>query len=330
MERPLAALTVLTPGLCSLVVDAGRPSSRSLGVPVGGAADRAALALGNALLDNPPDAAALEVCLTGPTLLCEGSVGAVLVGAPFELSSDRQDVRAGKTFTLTADERLRIGGTPTRARAYLCVRGGLRTPVVLGSRSSLAPLRAADRLPCEDSAIPSRFARLAPFDDEADGVTPLRVLPGLQIDWFPPGLFDAGLPALTFAVAAESNRMGTRLRGPALPVPAREMTSEPVCPGAVQVTRDGQCVVLGVDAQTIGGYPKVAHVIDADHDRLAQLRPGDAVRFVPVGLAEGERLGRERRRRLADAVLRLRTAAAWGIGWRSARIDTVADAVLSP
>src|SRR5438132_6767784 len=105
------SLRVLDPGLYTLVVDFGRPRFRSLGVPTGGAADRAALALGNALVGNPPDAAALEVALAGPTLRADCDLGAVVFGAPFRLGPDRP-LTVGTTFTWRAGEVLRIGGTP--------------------------------------------------------------------------------------------------------------------------------------------------------------------------------------------------------------------------
>src|SRR5215213_8060444 len=130
------SLRVLSPGLHTLVVDGGRPRTRSLGVPVGGAADRFALALGNALVGNAPDDAALEVTLAGPTLVAEETLGCILFGAPFDLG----ERRAGTAFTLPAGEVLRIGGTPTGARAYLCVAGGIDTPLVLHSRSGLRPV----------------------------------------------------------------------------------------------------------------------------------------------------------------------------------------------
>src|ERR1700730_8704742 len=105
-ESPDAVLTVLRPGACTLVVDGGRPSWRSLGVPVGGAADRAALALGNALVGNPPDAAALEIALSGPTLRADRDLACVLHGAPFDLVADGRTLAAGKTFTLRPGEEL--------------------------------------------------------------------------------------------------------------------------------------------------------------------------------------------------------------------------------
>jgi antagonist of KipI len=277
-------------------------------VPVGGAADRFALAVGNALLGNAPDAAALEVALAGPTLRADAAVACVLYGAPFETHTDRRPLSAGTTFTLEPGETLHVGGTPRGARAYLCVRGGLHTPVVLGSRSSLEPLPAGTTLPCAPGRVRGRSVQVPPLEEEGgdEGVVTLRVLDGPQAGWFPGG----GLsPGASFTVSAASDRMGLRLSGEPLAVPAREMVSEPVCPGSVQVTRDGQCVVLGVDGQTVGGYPKVAQVIMADLDRLGQLRPGEVVALRRVDLAEAEALRRRRREYLARWVRRLHTAA---------------------
>ena len=109
----------------------------------------------------------------------------------------------------------------------------------------------------------------------------------------------------TFAVTPASNRMGLRLRGEPLQRKPGEFVSEPVGPGAVQVVNDGQCIILGVDGQTIGGYPKVAHVIAADLDRLGQLRPGQAVRFERVSVAEAEAAYQERHHRLREWITRL-------------------------
>jgi biotin-dependent carboxylase-like uncharacterized protein len=296
------SLHVVEPGLYTLVVDHGRPRSRSLGVPLGGAADRAALALGNALLGNPPTAAALEISLTGPTLEATAELACVLFGSTFDLATDRRHLSAGKTFTLEPGEVLRIGGSREGIRAYLCVRGGLRTPSVFGSRSGLAPLKAGEELPCASGRTPVRFLRLPP-EPEEPGV--LRFLDGPQRDWFDLNAFTAG----EYRVRPESNRMGLRLDGPPLALPARELVSEPVCPGAVQVTRDGQCIVLGVDGQTIGGYPKIAQVVTADLDRLGRLRPGERLRFRRVSLEEAEELHVRRRAWLNEWVTRAREVA---------------------
>jgi biotin-dependent carboxylase-like uncharacterized protein len=315
------SLRVLDPGLYTLVVDLGRPRHRSLGVPVGGAADRTSFVLGNALVGNPPDAAALEFSLTGPTLQADGELACVVYGAPFQLASNLQKLAVGKTFTLHPGEVLQVMGTPAGVRGYLCVRGGLQTKPVLGSRSGLAPLRANDELACSSGATRARFFRphFAWQKERDRWLSPgaaahlLRALRGPQSDWFPldgrffPAKGAAAVP--TFRVSAASNRMGLRLEGEPLPVSKRELLSEPVCPGVVQVTREGQGIVLGVDGQTIGGYPKIAQVIRADLDVVGQLRPGDEVSFLEVSLTEAERLSREKETELDAWATRLRAAA---------------------
>ena len=104
--------------------------------------------------------------------------------------------------------------------------------------------------------------------------------------------------------------MGLRLHGRPLPVPAREMVSEPVCPGAIQVTRDGQAIILGVDGQTIGGYPKIAQVIRADLDALGQMRPGDMVCFEKTDLTAARRAHHERQAALDEWITRMRVSLA--------------------
>jgi antagonist of KipI len=337
------SLTILEPGLCTLVVDAGRPHHRSLGVPVGGAADRFSFALGNGLVGNPPNAPALEIALVGPSLRADCDLACVVFGAPFDLNitsalqkdlpapATERNLRAGKTksgkqrraghrnktvaeptlppisrrvpagrtFTLRAGETLRIAGTPARMRAYLCIRGGIDAPPILGSRSGLEPLGAGDRLSCKPGKLRTRW--IEPELGNSDPVL-LRVLHGAQTDWFDGQEWSGRI----FTVTPASNRMGLRLQGEPLKVPARELVSEPVCPGAVQVTRDGQCIILGVDGQTIGGYPKLAHVIQADLDQLGQFRPGDRLQLVPVTLGEAEEEERRRRDVLQEWLTRLK------------------------
>jgi antagonist of KipI len=314
------SLRVLDPGLYTLVVDFGRPHCRSLGVPVGGAADRTSLTLGNALVGNPPDAAALEFSLLGPTLQAGCDLACVVYGAPFQLHGDRQQLTVGKTFTLHAGEVLRIAGCDKGMCGYLCVRGGLQTNPILRSRSSLGPVRSGGELPCQPGQIRAHSARPEfRWNKKYDylrlawpGGEHLRVVPGAQSEWFQAEelLFpeDGWTPAPAFRVTPASNRMGLRLEGVRLPVPDRELISEPVCPGAVQVTRDGQCIILGVDGQTIGGYPKIAQVISADLDLLGQLRPGEAIRFARVTHEEAVRLHRAKQAELRAWVTRVRAA----------------------
>jgi antagonist of KipI len=128
----------------------------------------------------------------------------------------------------------------------------------------------------------------------------LRILPGREADWFPSDALGR-----RFTVRSDSNRMGLRLHSDPLDVAVREMVSEPVCPGTIQATREGQCILLGVDGQTIGGYPRIAQVIGADLDRVGQLRPGEEIVFERVTPRQAEQLYREKRALLRQWLTRL-------------------------
>lgn len=287
------SLIVLDAGISTWLVDDGRPRTRHLGVPVGGPADRAAFTLANGLVGNAVNLPGLEISLKGPTLRAEVDIGCVVFGAPFVLRTNRESLIAGKTFNLRAGDELAIGGTPNGMRAYLCVPGGFAADEVLGSRSGLTPIIAGERLVCSPSNVAARsLSGPIEFGWRPSPVPrrEIRVLPGPQSNWFPAG----ELVGKTFTVTPAGDRMGLRLAGDPLADPKREMVSEPVCPGSIQATREGQCIILGVDGQTIGGYPKIAQVIAADLDLLGQLRPGEKIDFRQVDLMEAEHLHRER------------------------------------
>ncbi len=282
-------LQVLTPGLLSLPVGVPRPGRRALGVTPGGPADSASFALGNALVGNPPHTPAVEVSLLGPTLRATADTGCVVFGAPFQLTRDGEPLEPNHTFTLRAGQTLRIAGTPSGCRAYLCVPGGFELPPVP------TPLAGGDLLACAESRVRGRS--IAP----PASPTLLRVLPGPQCDWFPDDTFYTR----PWTVGEASNRMGVRLTGEPIAKRGGELVSEPVNTGAVQVTHDGRPIILGVDGQTIGGYPKVAHVIRADLDRIGQLRPGAVVQFERASLETAALLKRERQVELNGWLARL-------------------------
>src|SRR5262245_43212511 len=124
------SLEVISPGMYTLLVDHGRPRTRSLGVPVSGAADRFSLAIGNALVGNEPDTAALEISSGGVVLRTDGPLACSLVGAPFDARIGRGSVRANSCFPLKTGDELAISGTRSGARAYLCIRHGIDAPLI--------------------------------------------------------------------------------------------------------------------------------------------------------------------------------------------------------
>ncbi len=280
------------------IQDLGRVGHRDIGVPLAGAADPVLLACANALLAQAEHLAALEVCLLGPTLCAGGApVRLALAGdfAPRLTHGDgsTRPIDPWRSVTLQPGEVLAVG--PCRSGiGYLALAGGVDVPLVLGSRSTYARAglgglegrapRAGDRLPCSaGQGAPRQAAR--PFAHVAGA---LRVLPGPQ-----DGHFDEQAWALfvggDYFVTREADRMGLRLQGPTLMHRAglgADIVSEAVVPGAVQVPGAGQPIVLGVDAQTIGGYAKIATVIRADLPRLAHARPGSVLRFRAVTRTE--------------------------------------------
>ena len=255
--------------------DLGRFGWAHYGVSASGAADPLALRAGNLLVGNAENAAGLEMTLSGGTFEFAGAAVIALTGSDFGAGLPlwtALEVKAGDT--------VRCGATRSGARCYLCVRGGLAVPRVMGSASVHVmtgvggrALRAGDILAVGEAAI--RRPRRAPHDaPEYVRGGLLRATPAIQADRFAGELYRAA-----YVVSEESNRMGLRLRGPAIPSPGGHMLTEGTPLGAVQVPPDGQPIILFVEHQTTGGYPKPANVISADFWRLGQLRPRDEVRF---------------------------------------------------
>ena len=285
-------IEVLRAGLCDLVMDLGRPGLGAFGVPAGGAADSAALAAANRLVGNDEAAAGLEITLSGPSLRFPQGGVVALTGARFAATRSNGAALAwNETLVLAAGETLSLDQATAGCRCWLVWRGGLAVPQVMGSRSTFLPagfgghqgraLRTGDELASGTSAGAVRLLRARPPFSERDA--PLRVVAGPQAGQFD----DAGLVAFfsgNYRVGAASDRRGLRLSGPAVTHARAELPSQGVLPGAVQVPPDGQPIILGWDGPVTGGYPVIAGVIAADVPKLAQLRPGDAVRFATIAL----------------------------------------------
>jgi len=285
-------LHVVQAGMYTTIQDAGRCGHRARGVPRSGAADSLARRVVNALVGNPEDAAGLEFTLVGPELRFERD-GVIAVGG-----AEFGDVPCWRPLAVRAGTTLRLGPARAGCRGFLAIAGGIDVPVVLGSRSTYErgglggvegrALRDGDALPVPvvHRRVHGRW-RIDPRILPAYSASPVvRVIAGLH-----GGEYDAGWLGRTFRVSAHSDRMGVRLQGePLVRRTGGELTSLPVAPGTIQVPPDGQPIALLADAQTIGGYPQVGQVATVDLPLLAQLRPGDAVRFELIALAEARAL----------------------------------------
>ena len=279
-------IEVVNPGALSTVQNLGQFHEAHHAVSAGGAADPAALILGNRLVGNEPDAAALEMTMRGATLRFHLDTTIALTGAPFEANLDNQPLAHWQAHAVRAGQTLRLYSSSVGIRCYLAVAGGLRHPVNVA-------LRATDRL---SLGLPQRWPRaVAPEWIPKLGEQPvrLRITPGAQIDRF--WAATRGLLTLAeYEVSPDSNRRGIRLEGPKLQASdTSELITEGVSVGAIQVPASGQPIILFVDQQTTGGYAKIASVISRDLHLLGQLRPRDRVRFEFVTLEEAKRLYRE-------------------------------------
>jgi antagonist of KipI len=292
---------VLRPGLFTTIQDLGRRGHRAEGVPLGGAADPFTLRLVNSLVGNPEDAAALEFTLIGPELRFQHETIVALGGADFSA------MPRWRPLKLAAGTRLNFGPARSGCRGYLAVAGGAGVEPVLGSGSTyvrgrlggfegralaagdvvpvpIAPREIRDHWRIDERILP-RFS--------AHPI--VRVLRGAQADEFGPEWLQA-----KFNVSSRSDRMGARLSGEAVSrATARELVSSPAAPGTIQVPPDGQPIVLLADAQTIGGYPQLGHVLSVDLPLVAQLRPGDTLQFQEVSLEAAQALIIARERTLA-------------------------------
>lgn len=282
-SRPV--LRIDSPGGATTVQDLGRPGRAALGVARSGALDRAALRIANRLVGNAEGAAALEITMGGFAARAETDTWACATGALADVTVDGWAVDAYAPVLVPAGAELRIGAPRAGLRAYLAVRGGIFAPMALGSRArdvlaglGPAPLTAGEELSVGEPASAVPTVDSFPWTVPPSSID-VRIAPGPRADWFAPGALDT-LADTAWTVSPHADRVGIRLDGPALDRRRHdELPSEGMRPGAIQVPPHGRPVVLLADGPVTGGYPVIAVVSDAALDALAQVRPGDHVRF---------------------------------------------------
>ena len=283
-------IRVLHPGPLTAVRDLGHAGFAHLGVSAGGAADTVSLRVGNRLVGNPDDAAALEMTLAGGRFLFHVGATVAITGSDFRPTVDGREVPLWESFTIRAGATLRVGSTRTGARCYLCLSGGLNSP----------PL--PEHMVCKGDLLGVGAARghagkrhLRPEWLRRDV---LRVTAGPQATLFDDPARQTFFDSF-YRVREESDRRGLRLTGPAIAPPhGGRMITEGVSLGAIQLPPNGEPIILFVGQQTTGGYPIVANVISADLHRVGQLRPRDRVRFELVDMDTARELLAELERSL--------------------------------
>lgn len=310
-------------GLLTTVQDLGRPGYQRHGVVVGGAVDGFAARVANLLVGNEPNAALIEMALIGPELKFAADALVACCGAEFEAKLAGAALPKDRPVRVAAGQVLSFGPARKGAMAWLAVAGGIDVPLVMQSRSTyrragvgghegrgLIPGDKLKVFPAPDPAREKlekllRAGRVAPawsIRPEVLGVPPsageLRAMRGPEWDWFTPAA-QAAFFTEPFRVTKDADRMGLRLEGRPLELAApREMISSAVNAGVVQVPPGGQPIVLSASRQTIGGYPRIAAVAAVDWGGIAQLKPGDTVRFREITVAAAQDLLAQRERDL--------------------------------
>lgn len=307
----MSSLLVESAGLQTTVQDLGRPGFGPEGVSASGAADPVALRLGNLLVENQPGVAGLELTLVGGSFVFPDGAVIALTGADLGATVNGRPLEMWASHTLEPGTKLMFGATRNFARGYLAIAGGIQVDPFLGSASTHVlsglggfegrALRKGDRLRIGRASKNVRRRRItlaALYAFKPRKV--LRVTEGPQADWFSETTKQVFYRDV-FRVSEESDRVGLRLEGTALDgSTAREMITEGVSLGAVQVTPSGQPIILFVEQQTTGGYPKIANIIAADLHRIGQLRPRAEIRFQRTSLAVARSLWIEQERLLNE------------------------------
>lgn len=290
-------IEVLKPGLFSVIQDVGRFEYQEFGMPTSGVLDLDSFRLANWLVGNITGQEVLEVVLLGPSLKfhCDAFVG--IVGADMSPMVDGVSVSMNKTLHVTKGTVLSFGKLISGFRSYISVFGGFGIFEEMGSKSTYVnanvggiegralkkgdffKLQKCKNLPSK--SIPKRF-QIQYFS-----TMPIRITEGPEFNLFT-SLEIADFLSSEFTLSSDSNRMGIRLEGALLSSEKEEMISSGIVNGTIQVPSNGKPIVLLSEAQTTGGYPRIANVIKSDLPFLGQLAPGSKIRFRKVSLSEAQ------------------------------------------
>lgn len=282
-------LTFLKPGIQTTLQDNGRAGLQHLGVPVGGALDRTSAEMANHLVGNKKDIPVLEITMTGPEILFDSDALIALTGAPFDLYCDDKSLENNKAIYIKSGSIVKFGKLKSGCRAYLSIAGEWKAKKWKGSVSPLlhAPEATPESIIQKGSKLKIDSTHLNKTGSwNKNKHTPilanrvrLRVTPGPEFDNIS-RIAIARFFGQGHEISQDANRMGYRLKTDLASAEKRdEMISSGIIPGTIQLTGSGQPIILLNDAQTTGGYPRIANIINEDLDQLAQLKPGDEIWF---------------------------------------------------
>lgn len=277
-------------GLLTTIQDPGREGFRHMGVPQGGWLDEEAAQNANALAGNAPETPVLEITMSGPMIeVQEGRCLIAITGADISPVVDATPISINKRIEVHPGQVISFGRLLNGCRSYLAVNGEWNVARWLGSASAFlqdhthilpqSVLRKGDIIEIgTDSRSHGPPQNIYPAKQYVPPYV-LRILPGPEYEWLGRESIEGFLFGRHHA-SKNSSRMGIRMVG-SIPGTTNHkgLISSGVIPGTIQITQSGECIILLNDAQTTGGYPRIANVISADMDTLAQIKPGDEIRF---------------------------------------------------
>lgn len=288
---------VIKPGMFTTIQDRGRYGYLRYGVPVSGAMDQFSLTAANRLVSNDSNSACIETTLIGPELQVLARTQIAVAGGQCSPMINGYDAPMWQTIEVEEGDSISFGRMGSGCRAYLAVRGGIEVPMILGSRSTCVrgkfgglegrPLKIGDVIETTDTSfVKAEYLLPEELVPQFEHNICVHVILGPQAEMFT----EKGLKTFLsepYKVTPESDRMGYRLEGPPIEHKAKaDIVSDALLCGAIQIPKNGKPILVMKDAQTTGGYPKIAVAITSDLCTLGQARPNNEAKFVQITLKE--------------------------------------------
>ncbi|WP_444929573.1 biotin-dependent carboxyltransferase family protein [Microbulbifer sp. SSSA002] len=302
-------------GLQTSIQDLGRPGLMHCGIPWGGAADPLSMKIANLLLQNPLGNPTFEITLLGPKIefLCNLTIA--IAGGQFRGALNNNPLENFRTYKVKSGDILDISQAISGARTYLAISAKIDTPDILGSSATHIisqfganngrPIGSEEIIPLKE-IHPTKELGLEPrFHLHYSKNLQLRVVPGAESKLFSREFIEQFYRS-TYPVSPQSNRMGIRLSGKSDCAPyniktgKEQLRSSGLYPGSIQVPADGNPIISFIEGQTIGGYPRIGHIIKSELHRLGQLSPTDKIAFQKISIEEAQEILKQKQKLLND------------------------------
>lgn len=325
-------ITLLKAGMLSTIQDLGRIDYLAQAVPLSGVMDTLSARLANIAIGNSPTDALIEFSYGNASFICNTPVLMAYGGNGAKWFINNEKLPSLRPIFLPKGTEVTLKNSENGARSYLAIAGGWDLPLILNSRSTYLPANLGGyqgRSLKKDDIVSScnkltdtteqmlkslegnevKFQRWAIHEASFKDLnkTIVRIIRGRESAWFSNNSMVNFLNE-AFTINLKSNRMGIHLTGPVIErLHSTELLSTAVCAGTIQVTGDGNMILLMADCQTTGGYPRIAQVAMVDLPTCAQLKPGDEIRFTEISQSDAECLYFEREKDLAKLALAIQT-----------------------